>query len=892
MTSSRRPGPRLMEMLKTIPPNRVGPVIWERVIRYLGEKVQGLDLRNSPEGKITGISPQALNDWFRHYCDSRGGTEVGAYSRRQRQNIRLAFEEVRRRWEAILESPLQAIRNYPRSPRRGFIDFQGARRFQKGDLDKMRSQFASSIAEYGIYPHPSAFGSIELNYADEGAAIKLFNLAFSLIINTGITFPSCFSSLCRLQRKHVPSEGAIIIPRTPSGALWLSVTPDNVSRFVLDSLYCHVSRMPKSRGIRRRQLHPLSKEEYLLGEKPDNSTIRKLRVGFNQWLRHLARQAGASEGISLDILLQVAQIRLPEIYSADVIGSLNGKIQYHPLPPDQEILGIANPRALLADIEIPRWEFEGKSIKGGETIPSPTDRPEDREVLDSEGIDERPQNALEEELVQSFHQVCQTYIQGITTSCQTARRLMEWGKSLLGSEGGDETLSELIKRKHVEFFQLNLTIDFPLWNQVNLPLVQRWNFACIAGWLAWRFKKGGHGRKAIRNPHTFEGYRRDILSLLRSYPRTTLSEMGDEEMEEYFTGPQNAMRDQYLNYPEEPPTFRTSTTSCWRSIRRYLSQEVGISLNPASLAAKSNERRTHYTRLVFPEELQGILKICVSRGTQKTDCAYLAILLAYFAGLRAIEIVRLRLAQIVIRGMPTIFIRCGKGKKARDILVDDAPESFFKVLKEARERRWREAKDLNTPLLAFPSLRTDGGSESDEACAKILSRWVTEIMAQSGLRSKTLMGDPPDLHRLRHTYINRSFLIRMDRAGKTITERFSRSEIHPEPRGIDYVNNSKQIFINGGHATQPVTLEHYVHCLNMLQAVQLGKFQSGCESISGASLWLGRRAFEEILGLGHARAHQILRESGKCTWRLQGQRKMLGIGVEDAISVLHAVIWK
>jgi integrase len=892
MTPSRKPGPRLMELLKTDTPTHVGPVIWERVIRYLDEKVQGLDLRNSPEEKITGIAPQALNDWFRQYCDSRGGSEAGAYSRRQRQNIRLAFEVVRKRWEKILENPLWAIRNYPRSPRRGFIDFRGARKFQKGDLDRMRSIYASSVDKYGIFPRPSAFGSIGINYADELAAIKLFNLAFGLIANTGLTFPGCFTSICRLQRKHIPSQaqGALIIPRNASGSLWLSVTPDDISRIALISLQCHVSRTPKSQGIRRRQIHSLSDEEYLLGEKPTSETVCKLRAGFNQWLRHLARLAGANEGISLDILLQVAQIRLPEMYSAEVIASLTGKIHYHPLPPDQTDLGRMDPRALLADIEIPRWEFEGKSFMAGASAPTPADRLEDRATSGIEGTDDFPQYVLEEDLVRSFHQVCQTYIQGLTTAGQTARSLTEWGKSLLGCEAGEEPLTEMIKRKHLELILSNPTIDFPLWNPVNLPLVQRWNFACVAGWLAWRLTRGGHGRKAVRNTHTFEGYRRDVLALLRAHPLTALSEMGDEEMEEYFAGFREENCDWKTLNMEVPPPFRNSTISIWRSIRLYLSQEAGISLNPASLAAKSDERRTHFTRLVFPGELQGMLRICISRGTPEAYCSYLASLLAYYAGLRAIEIVRLRLSQIVVRGMPILFIRSGKGKKARVVLLDDAPASLVQLLKEARERRWRETGDLNTPLLPFPPLQTGDGSESDTAHVKKLSRWVTDIMTRSGLRSKTLIGDLPDLHRLRHSYINRSFLIRMDRAGKMLAERFSPSSVHPVPRGIDYVNDFKQISLNAGHATQPVTLEHYVHCLNMLQTVQLAKHQSGSGNNCGASLWLGRRAFEEILGLDHAQAHQILRKSGRCTWRQQGRRRMLGIGVNDALSALYAAI--
>jgi integrase len=886
MKTAKHPSGRLMELLETNQPAYVGPVIWKKVLHFLGDKVQAFEIQNTEDRKISGLPPQILTEWFRQYCDTHAGTGGIAYSRRQRQNIRLAFEEVRKLWAPLVADLLQAIKNYPRSPRRGFIDQRGARDFQKGDLDRMRSVFEKSISQFGIFPRPLTHMDIKVVLQDELKAIKLYNLVFGLIINTGVTFPGCFSSICRLQRRHLPShsEAELVIPRNSSGSLWLSITLDDISRISLLALLCHTSRKPKSQGIRRRQLRKLDGQEYLLGGEPSEKTIRQLRAGFNQWLRCLARQAGVSEAISLETLLRAAQGHLPEIYSSEVIAALTGRISYHPLPPDQVILGRNDDGAFYKDIEIPRWETKKQLPKEKREYPSRTNGMDISEILGHEGVDEiTPPYKLDEDLVNSFFGVCQPYIQGSITSSQAGQKLTEWGKELLEGKDENQGLPELIKLHHQQLFQSNITMEFPLWKSVNIPLIQRWNLACIAGWLAWKLTISYQGKKTIKNPHTFLGYRRDILSLLRTNPQSALSEIGDDEMEEYFSGTTAAYYEWNSDNPEEIITFRTSTISCWRSIRHYLSREVGISLTPASLAAKSDERCTHYTRLISPEEVLKLLEICITRGTREAYCAYLAILLAYYSGLRAIEIVRLRLSQIVVRGIPTIFVQQGKGKKQRSVLLDDAPEAFVEIIKEARELRWREAKDLCVPLLAFPLPQATDVQPIDFIRAKKLSRWVVDIMSKAGLRSRNLTGDLPDLHRLRHSYINRSFLIRLDRLNRAIAERFNNPSDKSAPRGIDYMNDVRQISINAGHTTYQVTLEHYVHCLNLLQIRQLNEYQSRCDAVSNESEWLGRRSFEEILNLDHARAHQILRGSGKCVWRQQGQRRMLGIRRRDAL---------
>lgn len=205
MTLSRRPIDRLLELLTKDPPQNIGPIVWGNVIRFLDIKARSLDLRITSERKIAGVPPHILGDWYREYCDTRGGNGEIAFSRRHRQHICKAFEEIRREWMRFVAEPLLEVKNYSRSARKGFIDFRGMRDFSKGDLERMRLVIARSISEFGTFPSLSKTDEIKPALPDQALAIKFYYLVFGLIVNTGIAFPGCFSNLCRLQRKHIYS---------------------------------------------------------------------------------------------------------------------------------------------------------------------------------------------------------------------------------------------------------------------------------------------------------------------------------------------------------------------------------------------------------------------------------------------------------------------------------------------------------------------------------------------------------------------------------------------------------------------------------------------------------------------------------------------------------------
>jgi len=883
MSATALPSTQLLNALPPTPPQKVGPQVWAQVRGFVQHHLERVSLSLDPQQKINGLQPQLLINWYHEYCDTRGGTCQTAYSRQQRQNIRRAFEFVWTAWNVLLNEPLLEVRNYPRAPRRGLVNMRALREFRPSDLEKLSRLFTWRLAEEGIVTARPRNPLPKLNDEDRHL-IKFYNLAFALIAFVGVTMPGCFANFCRLQRKHIPQrlQDQLIIPRSPSGDLWISVALDDWTRLSLAGLLCHLSRRPKHRGIRRRQLRSLTPEMFLIGACPTPQHIRQLREGFNHWLKDLCLETGVPT-LTLERLAQVAQIRLPDLYSAEVIASLTGHITYHPLPPDQAALDNRLLSAYRVEIDLPRW----RDAKGLATL-SPSLPKESMRHKTTKSItdisDTNADTPLDEELVNSLIAVCRPFVQKTITASQLAQRLEVWARECLSITNREQALPVLLKE------QFEQMVSGSISNPTAQNLIQRFNLACIVAWLIHRLQSGATGEKRIRNVNAFLSYRRDALFLLRENPTMSLTELGDTEMESAIALDLSAQPT--VGQPDRPHRRapRPSAMTTWHSLRLFLKKCVGLPLEADSLSRQKLNRTTHYTRLVEPAAVKQMLEICIRRGTAEAYCAYLGILLANYAGLRAIEIVRLLLSQIIVRGLPHLVVRRGKRGKSRIIYPDDVPADFIQILREARDTRWKQTGRLDVPLLAFPVKTLDREAPtllSDHDQAKRLSRWIVELMRDTGLRSLELEGDLPDLHRLRHSYINRSLVIRHDRKQAELMVRFSADHNSRMNNRCRPLSNTKQVALHAGHATKRVTLEKYVHCLNSLQAEQLAAWQAASDDAAyTASAGLRGRAIGELLSLDHAQAHQKMRASKLWVWGHQGQKRNLQISRTNVVQWL------
>lgn len=898
MSATILPLIQLLNALPPTPPHKVGPQVWAQARGFVRHHLETVSLSLDPQQKISGLHPQLLINWYHQYCDTRGGTGQTAYSRRQRQNIRRAFEFVRTVWNVLLDEPLLEVRNYPRAPRRGLVDMRALREFRPSDLEKISHLFTRRLAEEGIVTARQRNPPPKLNDEDR-LLIKFYNLVFALIAFVGVTMSGCFANFCRLQSKHMPQRlpDQLIIPRSPSGDLWISVALDDWTRLSLVGLLCHLSRQPKHRGIRRRQLRSLAPEKFLIGSCPTPQRLRQLREGFNHWLGDLCLEAGVPP-LTLERLAQVAQSRLPDLYSAEVIESLTGHITYHPLPPDQATLENGLLPAYRIEIDLPRWrDAKVQAALAPPLSKRPTTGKTTRPVTDVS--DANVDNLPDEELVNSLIATCRPFVQGTITASQLVQLLETWARECLSITNREQALPVLLKEKFEQMVSGSVS------NAVVQNLIQRFNLACIAAWLIHRLQSRATGEKRIQNVNTFLSYRRDALFLLRENPNLCLTEWGNAEMESAIALDLSARP--IVEQPDCPRrrASRPSIMTTWRSLCLFLKKCVGLPLEADSLGRKKIDRTTHYTRLVEPAAVKQMLEICIRRGTAEAYCAYLGILLATYAGLRAIEIVRLRLSQIIVRGLPHLVVLHGKRGKSRIIYLDDAPADFIQILREARNTRWKPIGRLDVPLLAFPVKTLDGEMpvpQSEHDQAKRLSRWIVDLMRDTGLRSPELEGDLPDLHRLRHGYINRSLVIRHDRKQAELLVRFraagassfpARAEAHHYGvLGADHnsrintrcrpLSDTKQVALYAGHATKRATLEKYAHCLNSFQAEQLAAWQAAGDGAAYTGQGFRGRAIGELLSLDRAQTHQKMRASKLWMWGYQGQKRNLQISRANA----------
>lgn len=876
----------LMDCLPSSPPPGTGPVVWQRVLAFVFKRLRSLPLITNEQGRIANLKPDSLLQWYHAYCDTRALTGGRPYSRRQRHNIRASFEFIRSTWKDWIAGELLLVENYPRAPRPALFNAGALQLYRLSNLEKLRLVFARELMDNGValgrlthQKPPDLDGEDSLRY-------RFYNLCFALITFVGVTFPGCFASFCRLQIKHVPTNPRqqLIIPRNLTGQRWIPVSLDDIAHLCLIGVLSRLSRGVRCTGVRRRQLKPLGPEMYLTGEQPDSAAMRALREGFNQWLTELCLQA-AVPTLTLELLIEVAKARLPQMYCSEVIHALTGRISYHPLPSDQAVPthGPSIVEQYRTEIKLPEWDY---SLESG-SVTQRLARGKAKSVSPPALVEAT--SALDETFAKCLCDVCRPYVDGEITGIALAGRLEEFAQGLINTERSAEPIIHSLRACYA-------AIQPALKDAAQSgdpKVIQGFNVACIAAWLSHRLRvNNSRIEKRIRNVNTLVAYRRDALFLAREFPNLCLTEIGDDELDLVRAFDASAQSILFQSGPERQHIGRRSAMTTLRSLRRFLVNEVKLEVASLSGGGPRTARSTREKRLVGPGDLEKLLRECQRRGTLEAYCAYLAILLAYFAGLRAIEIVRLKLSHIVRKRPSHVYVRRGKRRKTRIVYLHPRATSFLEIITQARDRRYKQTRDLTSPLV--PILETGLFAKrdkppSDYEQAKRLSEWVVELMEAVGLRNLGLCGDLPNLHRLRHDYFNSLFVISLEERRLDRAKRFGYG---PYRRDLSsWPADSKYSSVSGGHATEKVTREQYRHCQNALQAEQINAWtSSGQDEIYAQCVALARPAIGNLLDLDSTQAKVKLRDSGLAVRRLRGQKAYHYIPRLQAISWLYTEI--
>jgi len=295
--------------------------------------------------------------------------------------------------------------------------------------------------------------------------------------------------------------------------------------------------------------------------------------------------------------------------------------------------------------------------------------------------------------------------------------------SQLGGElgAGDASLDDL-RRIYSQRLEPLRAVDER--DEARLARVRAFNLAVAALYLAHLTHDVG------LTPLTIAAYRTDLMTALRLFPRAALTELDTAAME-------------VLLALDRAASTKHRIRGTLRRLRGFLEDRLRLSLPSLELERWSRTNVTQAVHLLSLQEVEELLAFLARRGSLLDRSAYVGVLLAFEAGLRASEVAGLRLQDLVMRGGCFVEVREGKFDKSRRVSLAEASPATLEALDRIRRQRWRESGgDPLAPLCV--------DEEGEPVSPGALSRRVVKGMEALGLRGDRATGSPATFHRLRH----------------------------------------------------------------------------------------------------------------------------------------------
>jgi integrase len=235
-------------------------------------------------------------------------------------------------------------------------------------------------------------------------------------------------------------------------------------------------------------------------------------------------------------------------------------------------------------------------------------------------------------------------------------------------------------------------------------------------------------------------------------------------------------------------------------VAEYLRQDLGIEAISLDQVSVRLRRNLQPINLISQKDVEQILAHLIAKNQeaggkkQETEArlahnAFLATLLAYFFGLRRIEMCNLRLGDMLLDAqVPYLRIWFSKRGRSRVVWARYVPPEVLDFLRAEWQRRW-EAADSD-PAAFF----LDYGDDR-RALAEMLSKMFNAAIRTLGLEG---VGDalPVTLHTLRHACATRQLLMK-----------------------AQVIEISRSL----GHADTDTTTGSYIHAFDYLQRERLNE---------------------------------------------------------------------
>lgn len=720
------------------------------VVACLRQRIMQLQQheREEPEPPIDGATLQA---WFLDLCvehDPATGRRVER-SHRRRQDLADSFNCVVAK--AIQAGLLPAgfrVYNYPRQKRPVLPDVEALLDYPASAFFRLCRYFVEQVLSHG-----------RAGCHEEAAWDVYFGAVFALIALGGVCWEGAFTAIVQLRACHLAhlDQGVLILPQqrgnrsttvvvqrnsdgqrrkgrclvrvgvgdeavtvdTPS---WVRVhLAPFVATCVAAAAVYRARPATPSRRRSVRKLHPgadlLPDRRGESGLRPHHLPVERMRRQFNRWLEQLCRRAGQPV-LTVQKLGRLARTHLwlSGVYPEPVLAALLGRIPYNPVPLNRLEIFDGYRRLLNA----PPWPEQMADRPAPLSRASPPDVRHDSAPLSAATRAYAPG-------IEAIQNAVRAFVRGGGTREAAVAGLHSFAAGQLGQLGvqaspnRDGLIAGLRRAYNAKIASL-LTIEER--DERHLAQIRPFNLAAVALYLAdWLGKPRS-------DPLTVAAHRSDLATVLRLFPRAALTELDSAALEVLLALDHAAATKQRIR-------------GSLRQLHRFLGKALGVSLPPLEVERWPRAGITCAVHLPAIEEVEELLAFFARRGSPEDRNAYLAVCLAFGAGLRASEVAALRIQDVVMAGGAFVEVRQSKFDKSRRVSLEGVSPTLLENLDRIRRQRWHESgKDPLAPLCVGP------GGEAIPADA--LSRHVTMGMKRLGLGGDPEEGIPVTFHRLRH----------------------------------------------------------------------------------------------------------------------------------------------
>jgi integrase len=733
-------------------------------------------------------TPRTFRRWFRAACRHADGSD---YAPSQRALFVRHFNAVGLAWhEAGLTPEMLRVCNYRRRQPQGAGDPRVLQVLTYSQFHRLRRIFLDRLVRGELAPEPwEAF----------------CQLAFALIAFGGMAWPGVLASIADLRWDNLrtAAQGYITIHRRD--CRFRFYLPPLASALAL-VIGTHLDR-PRVFGepemktsillpIEEPPFDPaagLTREEY--DKRLRQRRLRRVRYHFNCWLPDLCQEAGVPI-ITVRTLNGASRLALVRVCGQVIAGALLGQTPYAPLSDDQ-----------LDDLfeSYCAHPFRLPEASATQAIVPAKSSKRPVPVEAAEGV-----AFLAEGFVADLHSACQPLIAGGPAPRTMAAEALEALACRLLGEIGTSVEDDLPAASRAA--QDRLAEE----TQPRVGNAACFNVACLAAWLAHLC------RTTRKNPDTLRAYRSAGAGLVRQFPGTCWFELDEEDAQEATS----------LNLAA--PT-RSRLLTVLTGLLSFVEEQLGVAIIGVDRDRIRILRKLQPVRLLRQSELERLLAYLLGLATHAHNAgnahtayqaynAFLGTLLAAFFGLRAGELPRLLLGDMVLdAAQPYLRVWRSKRGRSRVVLAWKVSAEVLVLLREEWARRSAVAGgDLAAPFLA------DG--RGNPVNARSVADTVIEAMDTLGLRSTTTERRPVVFHTLRHVFANRLLVL-----------------------GVSLRDVARAL----GHRDTDTTTGSYLHCFDYLQRRRLAERPAELEHPGLPAVGVGA-----LLGIGRTAAIAALKKAG------------------------------